>query len=91
MVDVGRPAAVHGVADGGVLGEVVLQVHDGLRAPDEQDSVAVVQGADLIGGQQFTATHLKIGGVGTGAALGLSMGFRVNCGFTKGFGDVLVR
>ena len=56
MVDVGRPAAVNGVADGGVFRQLVLQVHDRFRASDEQDGVAVVQPPYLIWGQQFTAT-----------------------------------
>ena len=90
MVDVGRPAAVYGMADGGVFGEVVLQVHHGLRAPDEQDGVAVVQPPHLIWGQQFAAAHLKIGGVRAGFSLGLAMGFGIDSGFPKGLGDVLV-
>ena len=56
MVDVGRPAAVDGVADGGVFGQLVLQIHHRLGAPDEQDGVAVVQPPHLIRGQQFSAT-----------------------------------
>ena len=75
MVDVGRPAAVYGVADGGVFGQLVLQVHHRLGSPDEQDGVAVVQPAHLIWGQQFAAAHLKIGGVRAGLSLGLTMGF----------------
>ena len=90
MVDVGRPAAVYGVADGGVFGQLVLQIHHWLGAPDEQDGVAVVQPPHLIWGQQFAAAHLKIGGVRAGLSLGLTMGFRVNRGFPKGLGDVLV-
>ncbi len=90
MVDVGRPAAVYGVADGGVFGQLVLQIHHRLGSPDEQDGVAVVQPPHLIWGQQFAAAHLKIGGVRAGFPLGLAMGFRVNCGFPKGLGNVLV-
>ena len=90
MVDVGRPAAVYGVADGGVFGQLVLQVHHRLGAPDEQDGVAVVQPPHLIWGQQFAAAHLKIGGVRAGFSLGLTVGFRVDSGFPKGLGDVLV-
>ena len=56
MVDVGRPAAVNGVADGGVFGQLVLQIHHRLGAPDEQDGVAVVQPPHFIRGQQFSAT-----------------------------------
>ena len=56
MVDIRRPAAVNGVADGGVFGQLVLQVHHRLGAPDEQDGAAVVQPPHLIWGQQFTAT-----------------------------------
>ena len=90
MVDVGRPAAVNGVADGGVFGQLVLQVHHRLGAPDEQDGVAVVQPTHLIWGQQFPAAHLKISRVRAGFALGLTVGFRIDCGFPKGIGDVLV-
>ena len=56
MVDVGRPTAVNGVTDGGVIGQLVLQIHHRLGAPDEQDGVAVIQPTHLIWGQQFTAT-----------------------------------
>ncbi len=90
MVDVGRPAAVNGMTDGGVFGQLVLQVHHWLGAPDEQDGVAVVQPPYFIRGQQFAAAHLKIGGVRAGFSLGLPMGFRINGGFPKGLGDVLV-
>ena len=73
MVDIGWSAAVNGVADGGVLRQIVLQVHDRLGSPDEQDSVVVVQPTHLIWGQQFAATLLKIGGVGTRAAFALTV------------------
>ena len=56
MVDIGQPTAVNGVADGGVLGQFVLQVHDRLGASDEQDGVAVVQLPHFVGSQQFPAT-----------------------------------
>ena len=91
MVDVGRPAAVNGVADGGVFGQLVLQVHHRLGAPDEQDGVAVVQPTHLIWGQQFAAAHLKIGGVRSGFALGLTVSSGVNRGFPKGLRNVLMR
>ena len=55
MVDVGRPAAINGVADGGVFGQLILQVHHRLGAPDEQDGVAVVQPTHLIWSQQFVS------------------------------------
>ncbi len=90
MVDVGWSAAVNGVADGGVLRQVVLQVHDRLGPPNKQDSVVVVQPAHLIWGQQFSATLLKIGGVGTGSPLGLTMRFCVDRGLAKGLGNVLM-
>ena len=90
MVDVGRPTAVNGVTDGGVIGQLVLQIHHRLGAPDEQDGVAVVQPPHFIGGQQFAAAHLKIGGVRAGFPLGLTVGPGVDGGFPKGFGNVLV-
>ena len=89
MVDVGRPAAVYGVADIGVFGQLVLQVHHRLGAPDEQDGVAVVQPPHFIRGQQFAAAHLKIGRVRAGFPLSLTMGPGVDGGFPKGFGNVI--
>lgn len=56
VVDVGRPASVNSVADGGVLGQLVLQVHDRLGAPDEEDSVAVVKHPHFIWRQKLSAT-----------------------------------
>ena len=47
-VDVGRPAAVGGVTDGRVVHQLILQVQHRLRAPDEQDGIAVVQPAHLV-------------------------------------------
>ena len=91
MVDVGRPTAVNGVTDGGVIGQLVLQIHHRLGAPDEQDGVAVVQPTHLIWGQQFAAAHLKIGGVRAGFPLGLTVGAGVNRGFPKGLRNVLMR
>ena len=56
MVDVGRSAAQRGLADGGMLHEIVLLIHHGLCAPDEQDRIPVVQLPHLIRGQQLFAT-----------------------------------
>lgn len=56
MMDIRRPAAVDGMADGGVLGQLVLQVHDRLGAPDEEDSVAVVKHPHFIWRQKLSAT-----------------------------------
>ena len=89
MVDVGRSAAVNGVADGGVFGQLILQVHHRLGTPYEQDGVAVIQPPHFIWGQQFAAAHLKISRVRAGFALGLTVGFRIDCGFPKGLGDVI--
>lgn len=55
-MNIGRPAAVHGVADGRVLGELVLQIHDRPGAADEQDGIPVVQAAHFIRGEQLFAT-----------------------------------
>ena len=73
MVDVGRTAAQGGLAGGGMLHEIVLLVHHGLCAPDEQDRIPIVQFAHLIRGQQLPPRHLVVGGVGTAAALGFPM------------------
>ena len=43
MVDVGWSAAVNGVVDGGVLCQIVFQVHDRLGPSDEQNGVVVIQ------------------------------------------------
>ena len=48
-MNIGRPAAVHGVADGRVLGELVLQIRDRPGAADEQDGISVVQAATSSG------------------------------------------
>ena len=90
MVNIRRPAAVNGVADGGVFGQLVLQVHDWFGPPDEQDGIAVVQLPHLVWGQQFAATLLKIGGPGAGTALGLAVGFGVDGGLAEGLGNVLM-
>ena len=90
VVDVGRPASVDGVADGGVLGQLILQVHDRLGASDEEDGVAVVQHPHFIWGQKLTATLLKICGIGAGFSLGLAVSPSVNRGFAEGLGNVLV-
>lgn len=55
-MNIGRPAAVHGVADGRMLGELVLQIHDRPGAADEQDGIPVVQAAHFIRGEQLFAT-----------------------------------
>lgn len=89
-MNIGRPAAVHGVADGRVLGELVLQIHDRPGAADEQDGISVVQAAHLIRGEQLPAAHLEVGGVGAGAALGLAVGSGINGGLAQRLGDVLV-
>lgn len=55
MVDVGWSAAVDGMADGGVLRQVVLQVHDRLGPANKEDSVVVIQSPHFVWGKQFTA------------------------------------
>ena len=90
MVDVGGAAAVNGVADGGVLRQVVLQVHDRFGPANKQDSVVVIQPPHFVWGKQFAATLLKISGVGTGSPLGLAMRFCVDCGLAKSLRNVLM-
>ena len=70
MVNVGRPAAQGGLADGGMLHEIVLLIHHGLCTSNEQDRIPVVQLAHLVRGQQLPPCHLVVGGVGTAASLG---------------------
>ena len=90
MVDRGWSAAVNGVADGGVLCQIIFQVHDRLGPSNKQDSVVIIQPPHFVWGKQFAATLLKISGVGTGPALGLAMRFCVDCGLAKGLGNVLM-
>ena len=70
MVNVGRTAAQRGLANGGMLHEVIFLIHQGLCPTDEQDCIPVVQLAHLVRGQQLPPCHLVVGGVGTAAALG---------------------
>ena len=56
MVNIRRSASIHSVTDCGVLGQFILQIHDGFCASDEQDAIAIIQRTDLIGGKQFFAT-----------------------------------
>ena len=64
FMDIGRSTAIHRVADGGVVGQLILQIHDGPGAPDEEDGVSVVQAPHLVRREQLPATHLEVGGVG---------------------------
>lgn len=89
-MNIGWPAAVHGVADGRMLGKLVLQIHDRPGAADEQDGIPVVQAAHFIRGEQLPAAHLEVGGVGTGAAFRLAVGPGINGGLAQRLGDVLV-
>lgn len=90
MVDVGGSSAQGGLVDGGVPHQVILQVHDWLGTPDEQQAVVVVQLADFIWGQQLSAGHLEVGGPGTASALCFAMGLCVDGGLAQHLGDVLV-
>lgn len=56
FMNVGRSAAIHGVADSRMVGQFILQVHDGLGAPDEEDGISVVQATHLVRGEQFFTT-----------------------------------
>ena len=55
-MNIGWSSAVYGVADGRVVGQLILQIHDGLGAPDEEDGVSVVQAPHLVRREQFFAT-----------------------------------
>ena len=90
MMDIGRSAAVNGVADGGVLCQIVFQVHDRFGPSNKQDSVVVIQPPHFVWGKQFAATLLKISGVGTGSPLGLAMRFCVDGGLAKGLRNVFM-
>ena len=90
FMDIGRSAAIHRVADGGVVGQLILQIHDGLGSPDEEDSVSVVQAAHLIRSEQLPAAQLEVGGVGARPPSGLAMRACINRGFPKSLRDVLV-
>ena len=83
MVNVGRTAAQRGLTDSRVLHKVIFLIHYGLCAADKQNRIPVVQLTHLIRGQQFPTCHLVVGGVGTAAPLGFSVGFQVDGGFAK--------
>ena len=51
FMDIGWPAAVHGMADGGMLGQLVLQIHHGFGAADKEDGISVVQAPYLVRGE----------------------------------------
>ena len=73
-----------------MLHELVFQIQHRSGPTDEQDTVPVVQHPYLIRGQQFSAAHLEVGGVGTGAPLRLPMGLGVDGGLAQGLRNVLV-
>lgn len=56
MVDVGGSSAQGGLADGGMLHEIVLLIHHGFCPTDEQNRKPVVQLTHLVRGQQLFAT-----------------------------------
>ena len=91
MVDVGRSAAQRGLTDSWVLHKVIFLIHHGLCPTDEQNRIPVVQLPHLVRGQQLPPCHLVVGGVGTAAALGFSVGFQVDGGLTQHFRDKFVR
>ena len=90
MVNIRRPASVDGVADGGMLHQVVFEIHDGFRAADKEDRVAVVQHTDLVGCHEFPSGLLEIGGPGAGASFGLTMCRGVYGGLAQRFGNILM-
>lgn len=73
-----------------MLHELVFQIQHRSGPANEQDTVPVVQHPHLIRGQQFSAAHLEVGGVGTGAPLCLPMGLGVDGGLAQGLRNVLV-
>lgn len=91
MVDVGCSSAQGGVVDSRMAHQVVFQIHDRRRPPDEQQTVVVVQLPNLVRGQQLSAGHLKVRGPGASPALCLAVGLCVDGGFPEHFGNVFVR
>ena len=89
-MNIGRPTAIYSVANGRMVGQLILQIHDGLGAPDEEDGVSVVQAPHLIRGEQLPAAHLEVGGVGARFTLGLAVGLGVDGGLAQGLRDILV-
>ena len=90
MVDVGRCAAIHRIADGGMLHELILFVHHRPCAADEQDAIPVIQHPHLVRRQQFSAAHLEVSGVRPGPPFGLPVSLGVNGGLTQRLRNVLV-
>ena len=79
-MDVGRSAAQGGLADGGMLHEIVLLIHHGLCTSNEQDRIPVVQLAHLIRGQQLFAI-MSSGKFKKGQALSKKAVFHSACPF----------
>ena len=87
---VGRLAAVNGMADRRVFGQLVFQIHNGFRTAYEQDGVPVIKLAHLVRGEQFSAGLLEICRVGAAPPLGLPVGFGIDGSFSESLGDVVV-
>lgn len=83
MVDVGRSAAIHRIADGRMLHELILFVHHRPCAADEQDAIPVIQHPHLVRRQQFSAAHLEVGGVRPGPPFGLPVSLGVDGGLAQ--------
>lgn len=90
MVDVGRSAAVHRIADGRMLHELILFVHHRPCTADEQNTIPVIQHPHLVRRQQFPSAHLEVGGVRPGPPFGLPVGLGVDGGLAQRLGNVLV-
>ena len=90
MVDVGRSAAVHRIADGRMLHELILFVHHRPCTADEQNTIPVIQHPHLVRRQQFPSAHLEVGGVRPGPPFGLPVGLGVDGGLAQGLRNVFV-
>ena len=90
VVDVGRSAAIHRIADGGMLHELILFVHHRPCTADEQNTIPGIQHPHLVRRQQFPSAHLEVGGVRPGPPFGLPVGLGVDGGLAQRLGNVLV-
>ena len=73
-----------------MLHQFVFQIQNRSGPSYEQDAIPVVQHPHLVRGQQLSAAHLEVGGVGAGASLRLPMGLGVDGGLAQGLRNVLV-
>ena len=87
---IGFGLSVRGEGHIGVLEDVVFQVLYRAFAPNKKKRVAVVQHTHFIRGHQLPSGSLKVGGVASATAFGLTVGVRIDGLFPQQLGHILV-